>query len=308
MRNIIFAILILLLPVCVYAQQGTGVGIGNYRVYTFSSGLSKSLGKFVTLDNKPIELDKIDNSYKGDEYFNAYSDNFYLLDTVDKRILFDAITADVSAILKEAGYNPDDIDIICLTHMHADSIIGLIANDKAVFTKAQIYIANEEIEYWSKTTDNSDNSKVAKKVLNLYKDRIKGFSKNSVITKGVLSIPAFGHTPGHTVYKITDDNKYWGGVILRAYPDEAVLIIGDIIYAEVQFSSPDINILGYDYNPQQAAETRNKIMQMASDKMFLIAGMHIMVPGMGNVKKQAYIFIPSNSMARENIMSKGRNF
>ena len=56
--------------------------------------------------------------------------------------------------LRDAGIKPEDIDVILITHMHADHIGGLLKDGKAAFPKATLHIARDEYFYWRQANPN----------------------------------------------------------------------------------------------------------------------------------------------------------
>lgn len=82
--------------------------------------------------------------------------NAYLVKTGDKLILVDAGAAgnfgptagQLTKSLAKAGYSPDQIDAVLITHVHVDHVSGLMDGDKLVFPNAAIYISKPEAEFW----------------------------------------------------------------------------------------------------------------------------------------------------------------
>src|SRR5699024_2683739 len=72
--------------------------------------------------------------------------NAYLIDTGDKRILVDtgagelfgASAGHLVTNMRAAGYQPEDIDAILLTHIHADHSGGLSIDGERVFPNAVV--------------------------------------------------------------------------------------------------------------------------------------------------------------------------
>src|SRR5205814_8960840 len=70
--------------------------------------------------------------------------NTFLRNTGSKLVMVDAGTGGlfgpalggVVANLKAAGYQPEQVDEIYITHLHADHIGGLMSNDKLAFPNA----------------------------------------------------------------------------------------------------------------------------------------------------------------------------
>src|SRR2546428_12846723 len=51
--------------------------------------------------------------------------------------------------LRSAGYTPEEVDIVLLTHLHSDHVGGLTTQDgKRVFPNADVYVAKAESDFW----------------------------------------------------------------------------------------------------------------------------------------------------------------
>ncbi|MDR1921254.1 MAG: MBL fold metallo-hydrolase, partial [Candidatus Adiutrix sp.] len=52
--------------------------------------------------------------------------------------------------LRSAGFSPDDIDMVLLTHTHPDHIGGLVSKEgEAVFAKARVLMSQAEFEFFA---------------------------------------------------------------------------------------------------------------------------------------------------------------
>jgi glyoxylase-like metal-dependent hydrolase (beta-lactamase superfamily II) len=51
--------------------------------------------------------------------------------------------------LRSAGYAPEEVDIVLVTHLHSDHVGGLTTQDgKRVFPNADVYVAKTESDFW----------------------------------------------------------------------------------------------------------------------------------------------------------------
>src|SRR5260370_7880341 len=51
--------------------------------------------------------------------------------------------------LRSAGYTPEEVDVVLLTHLHSDHVGGLTTQDgKRVFPNADVYVAKAESDFW----------------------------------------------------------------------------------------------------------------------------------------------------------------
>lgn len=222
---------------------------------------------------------------------NSYpaSINVFILKINGKIILFDAGLGSASGgaaveNIKKYGIDPKKIDIVYLTHMHADHVGGLLENGKKTFPNAVIYVSKDELDYWiSPDNPRPALSESAKKIQKEYGRNLKTFlwGAQSAVAE-ITIIKAIGHTPGHSAYQID-----LGG--------EKILVVGDIIHnLLVQISDPSLSTR-YDVDPAQAAKTRRELLDYAAKNKIKIAGMHIPFSGLGMPKikggKDAFDFI-----------------
>ena len=183
-------------------------------------------------------------------------------------VLFDAGLQDgkILMALMEKGVNPNDVKTILITHLHPDHFGGLVsAEGGKSFPNAEVYVSEVERDYWCNVIKNEN----VINALALYE--VHTFAFGDEVIAGVTAVDASGHTPGHTVYDIKAG-------------DEELLVVGDIMhFPEIQFPLPGVSVK-YDVDPVKAAESRRKILELASEKKIPIAGMHITPPGIFGVK------------------------
>ena len=218
--------------------------------------------------NHKKELFRYKDSEKLKEFLNqkdstASAINVFYVDMGEHKVLFDTGISAPALLeaLKIINVDPKTIDVICITHMHYDHIAGLINDYNRTFPKADICIAQEELDA-NKTSD----------ILLAYPNRIKPFTQDEkILPPYIQSIPAFGHTLGHTMYEITSEG-------------ETMLIWGDILHAPIQFQDPNIYLV-YDTDPIQALSVRKQVMQDYADTDKYIAGAHLLNCGIGKLQK-----------------------
>ncbi|VXB16248.1 MBL fold metallo-hydrolase [Massilia sp. 9I] len=226
------------------------------------------------------------------------SDNAYLVNTGTKLVLIDSgagtffgpTLGKLVASMKAAGYQPDQVDEIYITHFHGDHIGGLVSNSAAVFPKAVVRANKLESDYWlsqanMEKSKDKDSFKGAQAALGPYvkAGRFKAFEGDIELVPGIRSQLASGHTPGHTTYMVES-----GGQKLH--------VIGDLIHvAAVQMENPDITIQ-FDNDQKAAAAPRKKVFDAAAKGGYMIGGAHLQFPGMGYLRNEGkgYRFIPVN--------------
>lgn len=191
--------------------------------------------------------------------------NVFLLERGDRNILFDAgLGSSQNGRLLEnldsVGIQPDEITDICITHFHGDHIGGLITADgEAVFRNAKLHFSDLELEVW--TVGVLKDNETVDKMLKAYDGRYETFHAGDTIIDGIVTIAAYGHTPGHTMYDIGE-----------------TLIAGDIMHAiDLQIEHPEFSAI-YDFNPVEARETRISVLETARKNHKPMAGMHFPAP------------------------------
>jgi glyoxylase-like metal-dependent hydrolase (beta-lactamase superfamily II) len=230
----------------------------------------------------------IENSHKIPASINAY-----LINTGAKLVLVDAgggaamgpAAGFVRQNLKAAGYSPEQVDFVLITHLHPDHVAGLLdATGKPALPKAEVYVAKAESDYWLSTAkpesvpaEYREHLKKAVKLVQTVADpylksgRWKTFEGVDLPISGVKAVPIVGHTPGHTGYEVSSDGH-------------TLLIIGDTIHIEaVQFARPDAAV-SFDSDPKQAVAAREALFRRIADGKTLVAGMHLSFPGIGRIR------------------------
>lgn len=226
------------------------------------------------------------------------SDNAYLINTGSKLVLIDTgagsffgpTLGKLVANMKAAGYSPEQVDEIYLTHFHGDHAGGLVKDSAAVFSKAIVRASKAESDHWLSQA-NMDKAKDkgsfqgAQAALGPYvkAGRFKPFEGSVELVPGIRSNPTGGHTPGHTSYMVES-----GG--------QKLLVIGDLIHvAAVQMENPAVTI-EFDGDQKAAAATRKKEFDAAAKGGYMIGGAHLQFPGMGYLQTEGkgYKFIPVN--------------
>ncbi|HEY3433645.1 MAG TPA: MBL fold metallo-hydrolase [Rhodocyclaceae bacterium] len=226
--------------------------------------------------------------------------NAFLINTGSKLVLVDTGAAklfgptlgQVIDNIKASGYSPEQVDVVLITHLHADHFGGLIGADgKPTFPKAEVLVPKTDADFWlspevaAKAPEGKQGFfKLARDVAAplLASGKWKTFNTGDALVPGFTAVPAPGHTPGHTAYRLDSDGQQ-------------LLLWGDLVHsASAQFAKPDITI-EFDTDQKKAAESRRKLFKQASADKTLVAGAHLPFPGLGHVRaegKGSYAWVP----------------
>ncbi|QFU09520.1 N-acyl homoserine lactonase [Rhodobacteraceae bacterium THAF1] len=197
--------------------------------------------------------------------------NAFVIETGDRKILVDAgvagnmgdHTGRVPANLKAAGFAPEDIDTVFVTHLHPDHIAGLMDGGTARFSNATLRVHQADKDHF---TDDD----LAQSVLKAYEHET--FAGETEIAPGLRALPLPGHTPGHSGLEIMDGSK-------------TLLMWTDIVHIHpVQLANPSIGT-GFDVDGEQAAQTRRQMLDRVTADDIPILGSHITFPGAGYIEK-----------------------
>jgi glyoxylase-like metal-dependent hydrolase (beta-lactamase superfamily II) len=227
------------------------------------------------------------------------SDNAFLINTGSKLILVDSGAGSLFGPtlgkfvtnLKAAGYQPEQIDEIYLTHMHADHVGGLVASGQRVFPNAIVRAQKQESDFWLSQANMDKNPKMAdffkgaQGSLNPYVSagKFQSFEGDVELSPGISSHSGKGHTPGHSTYVVQSKGQ-------------KLVLVGDLIHVgSVQFAHPEITI-SFDSDQKAAAAARRQAFDAAARSGDLIGGAHLQFPGLGHLRKdgKGYDFIPVN--------------
>ena len=226
--------------------------------------------------------------------------NAFLINTGDKLVLIDSgagsLYGDCCGHLIEnlasAGYRPEQIDEIYLTHLHADHVGGIAPHGKVAFPNAIVRVNEKDLDYWLDAKSESEAPAFLKPMfegdrtsLKPYIDsnRLRPFKDNEQLSDGIRAVPTSGHTPGHTSYEVTSGTA-------------KLLVWGDLVHvAPIQFPDPAVTVT-YDSDPFAAEAQRLTAFSEAARTDTWIAAAHIAFPGLGHIRPKdgRFEWIPTN--------------
>jgi glyoxylase-like metal-dependent hydrolase (beta-lactamase superfamily II) len=244
----------------------------------------------------------------------AMSYNAFLIRTATRLVLIDTGTGGkldndpsfhgcghLSENLRAAGFRPEQIDEVLITHRGQDHTGGLTSLDgtRRMFPNAIVHVPKDEFsmvlnagetEPYINRARNKDFARswidFTTSVFATYVSagKLLAFEGDITMAPGIAAQATHGHTPGHTSYIVESKGQ-------------TLIVMGDLVLVSgLQFHDPDLGS-SFDSDPKAAAEQRRRILALAAARGYWIAGSHLPFPGIGQVRAagNGFSFSPAGS-------------
>jgi glyoxylase-like metal-dependent hydrolase (beta-lactamase superfamily II) len=216
--------------------------------------------------------------------------NAFLVVNGGRRVLMDsgfadnggATTGRLLANLAAAGFKPEDIDTVLITHYHGDHIQGLRRKDGSlVYPNAKVMVPEPEHAFWM--DDATMNARpeaqrggfmVARRVFaQMPADKLVRFAPGTEVAPGIRSVAAHGHTPGHTLFELQSAGQ-------------SFVYVGDLTNVPALFArNPDWAVT-FDMDAEAARKTRREVFQRIVSSNAMVGGYHFPFPAFGRLAAQ----------------------
>ena len=252
------------------------------------------------LNGTKVTMDRLENDLREDPHLLDVGGTGFLVNTGKQLILVDAgagtwygggALGRLVDSLRSAGYAPEEVDRVLVTHLHSDHIGGLTTQDgKRVFPNAEVFVSKAESDFWlspeiaaKAPKDAQPFFQAAQAIAAPYvrAGKWRTFNGSEAIVDGIQLISLHGHTPGHTGYELSSKGQ-------------RILFWGDTVHAQiVQLRHPEITVV-FDNDPAAAAAMRDQLLPALAREDVMIAGPHMPFPALGRLRKDGngYLWAP----------------
>jgi glyoxylase-like metal-dependent hydrolase (beta-lactamase superfamily II) len=184
--------------------------------------------------------------------------------------------------LAAAGIAPKDVDQIVISHFHPDHINGIKDKDNnLIFANAELMVPGPEWAFWMDDANmNAAPAGMKEIFLNqrrIFSDiarKVTQFEPGKEVAPGIVTLPAPGHTPGHTVFAIHSGN-------------ESLMVLSDTAQHPAVFARHPTWQAAFDVDGDETIATRKRLFDRAAADRMLVTGYHFPFPACGHLIETA---------------------
>ena len=189
-------------------------------------------------------------------------------------------TGKLAAQLVAAGFKPEDVDHVVISHYHGDHINGLRKKDGSLaFPKAKVHVPAPEHAFWFDDAKMNAAPPAAKgafenarKVIgSLPADILVKYEPGQELAPGIRAEAAFGHTPGMSMVSVQSEGQKF-------------MYVADLTNVPSLFArSPDWAVQ-FDMDAELARQTRRRVFDMLVKDKVTAGGYHFPFPALGTIE------------------------
>ena len=199
------------------------------------------------------------------------------------------------ANMAAAGIDPARVTHVIQSHFHGDHVNGLLnAENGRAFPNAEIIVPAPEWAWWTNegnTTQSPEGQRPTfantTRRFAPYQGRVRQITPGGEVLPGLTSIAAHGHTPGHTIYRISDG------------ADQLIFLADTLNRPEIMARRPEWQII-FDFDGAAASAGRRRILDMVATDRVRVTGYHFPFPANGYFARhvsggvQGFMFVPAD--------------
>jgi len=183
--------------------------------------------------------------------------------------------------LAAAGIAAGAVNVIIISHFHADHIFGLMTKapeNKPVFPNAEIYVPAVEYKFWMDPAierlpeGRRPLARRVQEIFPLLKAKVHQFEGDKELVPGVRPIFAPGHTPGHTAFHVSSGK------------DQLIMLVDTTNIPALFVRNPGWHAV-FDQDAATAEATRRKLLERVVADKVTITGYHFPFPAVGTIVK-----------------------
>jgi glyoxylase-like metal-dependent hydrolase (beta-lactamase superfamily II) len=180
-----------------------------------------------------------------------------------------------------AGIDPAQVTTVVISHCHGDHINGLALPDGSRrFPNAEVLVTETEWKFWSDPTNEGRSPEAQRgyfrnidKAFNPYRSQMRVLADNAEVLPGVRAEAAHGHTPGHTVFHVSDGPAQ-------------LIYVADLTNRPLPLAlHPDYRII-FDFDAAAAEATRKRLYDRIATDRVAVTGFHFPFPSFGHMAKE----------------------
>lgn len=176
--------------------------------------------------------------------------------------------------MKANGVDPEDVDLVVISHFHPDHVNGLVSCDGPVFPRAEIAVPETEWSFWM---DDGEMSRAPqgrmtqlfannRRVFEQLYDRIRPYCWGDEVIGGLEAVATPGHSVGHTAFWLQSGR-------------DRVFIQSDLSAQPALYVHHPDWYSALDQFPEEAVSMRREIYDMLVAEKAQVQAFHHPFPG-----------------------------
>lgn len=265
--------------------------LGGFEIAMLNDGARTIEGPYPTFgeDQEPEKVAECAgrNFLPSDRMENSYTP--LLINTGHELVLFDSgnpatgqpEVGNLPWRLIDAGYAPEQIDVVVLTHCHPDHVGGLWHQGEATYPNARYVVGRVEYDWWMSDspigTPREGQVEFIRSMTMPLASKMTFLEDGHDVVPGISAVAAYGHSPGHLNFHVESE-------------DRRFFVFADVAnHHAISFQKPEWHFR-LDQDKDLAVATRKRILDMLAAEAIPATGYHMPFPAVGFVKRRAECF------------------